>query len=182
MMVRHLIVVAFLVLAAPPHTSGQEIGVESSRKSLRQHSWYFNYPGGMLFHTAFNHTLTTRYILLKETKQCSSLEQYLELDANQMDVIKKLRPLRVEKPPGTGATDPNAQPDEHVLDSNYLSFLRPEQLDRLDLVAFRFDGYAAITRASMAARVDLSDESKGNAHRVGDGAGFHFAASLAPTG
>ncbi len=136
---RFCIFVVISLMAVPPHASGQENVVESSRELLCQSSSYFNYPGGMLFHTAFHHALTTRYVLLKSAKQCPALKQYLKLNANQMESVDKLRPLHVETPSKKAATDLNAEPDEQVLDSNYFDFLNTEQLARLDLVAFRFE-------------------------------------------
>ena len=148
-----------IVLAAPWFSPGQENRVDESREFLRQHSFYFSYPGVMLFHTGFHRTLTTRYLLLKSAKKCSALERYLGLDPKQLEHIDKLRPVSVESPGKERVQDPNSQPDELVVDSNYYDFLNTEQLARLDSVAFRFDGYASLVRSSVAKRVQLSDES-----------------------
>ena len=160
MMRNMMFIAAYILLAATQFSPGQENRVDESREFLRQHSFHFSYPGGALFHTAFHRSLTTRYLLLKTAKKCSALERYLELDAIQLELIDKLRPLSIESSGKEMGRDPNSQPDELVVDSKYYDFLNSEQLARLDCVAFRFDGYASLVRSSMAKRVELSDESK----------------------
>ena len=160
MMRNMMFIAAYILLAATQFSPGQENRVDESREFLRQHSFHFSYPGGALFHTAFHRSLTTRYLLLKTAKKCSALERYLELDAIQLELIDKLRPLSIESSGKEMGRDPNSQPDELLVDSKYYDFLNAEQLARLDCVAFRFDGYASLVRSSVAKRVNLSDESK----------------------
>ena len=56
--------------------------------------------------------------------------------------------------------DLNAEPDEQLLEPDYFAFLSAGQLAKLDWVAFRFDGYSALTRRSLAGHLNISQSSQ----------------------
>ena len=130
------------------------------RESQREFAWFFNYPGGMLFHTAFHEGYTTRFLLLKTALHANQLSRHLDLDEQQRLHIKNLQPVKLELEKRRDAPDANAQPDEQVIDPEYFAFLRPEQLKRLDAIAIRFDGYSALSRKSVIKHLNLGDASQ----------------------
>lgn len=155
-------VIALQFLAACVTLSAQERSAASlsPRELARAGAWQFGDPGGMLFHTAFHEAVTTRFLLLKSALHSETLAKYLALDETQRQHVQKLRPVAVNRRNTSGLTDPNAQADEQVLQPDYFAFLSPDQLQRLDVMAFRFDGYSALTRHSLAKDVALSEASQ----------------------
>jgi hypothetical protein len=127
---------------------------------LKRGAWFYGYPGGMAFHTAFHFGITTRYLLLKTATELPEVRDYLGLDAEQIGVISRLQALKLDATQAKALADPNAEPDEHVVDPDYFRFLSGEQLSRLDLLTFWFDGYPFLSRSSVANRVELSPETR----------------------
>jgi hypothetical protein len=130
----------------------------SSQEKANDHSQYaifFGYPGGMVFHTAFHGNTTTRFLLLKTALHSKQLREYLLLNENQCEHIKGMR-----APARELSGDRNSEPDEQVGDPQYFAFLSEDQLGRLDLLAVRFDGLAALSRKSVVRRLDLSQASR----------------------
>lgn len=151
----------FLIVAQHPLIVwGEDAPDKSSRELLKDRCYYLSYPNGMLFHTAFHWSFTTRYLLLKSAPACPAFKQYLELDADQVERIAELRPLHHTMVVQPDSRDANAQPDELVVDPDYYGFLRDDQLLRLDATALRFDGFAALTRKSLADHVELSEDTR----------------------
>ena len=139
----------------------------SARENLRSEAWLFAYPNGLLFHNAFKQGITTRFLLLKTSLKSDQLATYLSLDDSQRKRISEIRASGLQTLIAEKDTDANEQPDEQLLDRDYFNFLRSEQLRRLDAIAFRYDGYAALTRISLANHLELSDNSRAQiAHAV----------------
>jgi hypothetical protein len=142
------------------HAQDSVVTAHSAREQLRWTAVSFAYPNGMLFHDAFREGVTTRLLLLKTALESDELGRYLSLDETQRDQILQLRAAGTDARLARGETDLNAQPDEQVFDNDFFDFLRAEQLVRLDAIAFRYDGYAALSRISLASHLQLSDESQ----------------------
>jgi len=150
-----IVILASRVIAqqAPPEE-------QSARSWLSESAWYFGYPGGMVFHTAFHGPYTTRFLLLKSAAHSVEFCDYLELSKEQQLLIQDLNPVPLGKEIPRSNFDPNDEPDEQVLKADYFAFLSESQLVKLDLVAFRFDGFAAMTRKSLAQHLDISESSQ----------------------
>lgn len=125
------------------------------------------YPGSMSLRTAFHQGRTTRFLLLKCSEKSIRLRKYLRLTSSQLNSIHNLKPLDANvvsqnrsRESSPALTDSNAEPDEQVINPKYFAFLTTDQLSRLDRVAFVFDGCAAITRTSVADRIDLPTAKK----------------------
>ena len=132
----------------------------SPRESVRSAGCLLSYPGGMLFHTAFDENVTTRFLLLKASLHSEAVKKYLSLDENQLLQVKELRPAKLAEANDGDDGDLNAEPDEQVLQPDYFAFLKAEQLQKLDVLALRFDGYIALNRKSVAEYLRLGDASK----------------------
>lgn len=130
------------------------------REVLRECASEFTYPGGMLFHTAFQRGITTRYILLKASLRSEELNEYFSLDERQRLHAENLRPVKLKDKHRRDLLDENAPPDEQLIEPDYFAFLGKDPLIKLDVLALRFDGYMALTRKSLAERLELSEESR----------------------
>ncbi len=153
------LVFAFVIISAAniAHLSAQEaVPLKvSPRDSVRSGARVFGDPGGMLFHTAFHENVTTRFLLLKTAPHSKELAKSLALDDQQLMHIKSLQPVKLRPEPADrnlkeNRVISNDQPDEQIVDPAYFEFLRSNQLNRLDVLAIRFDGYSALTRKSRA--------------------------------
>lgn len=133
---------------------------KSARSWLSENAWYFGYPNGMLFHTAFHGGFTTRYLLLKTAVRSTELSDYLSLSQEQQALIRDLKPVLVRLTELPDGFDGNDEPDEQVWTPEYFAFLSASQLMKLDLLAFRFDGYSALTRKSLALHLNIDESSQ----------------------
>ncbi len=133
---------------------------ESPRDAIRDGAFQWADPGGMLFHTAFHGEVTTRYLLLKTAVHSKEVAKNLRLDEQQILRIKSLKPIPRDLPKPSDKVDRNDQPDEQIEDPEYFGFLRPDQLGRLDVLALNFDGYCALSRKSLAMRLELCEASQ----------------------
>jgi hypothetical protein len=136
-----------------------QVDARGPKAVLKRGSAFYGYPGSMAFHTAFHRGITTRYLLLKTATELPALRDYLALNDQQIGLISELRPVEVDISQDDHANaivDPNAEPDENVVDPDYFRFLSDDQLNRLDLVALALDGYPALARSSVAERLELS--------------------------
>jgi len=171
-------ILAFLLLAAgvmPGAYSQDEPASERWQKRLDERgpkallergAAFYGYPGGLAFHTAFHRGITTRYLLLKTAAELPAVRDYLGLNAEQIGAVSHLQPLELDTNQAKVLADPNAEPDEHVVDPDYLRFLSGDQLSRLDMLALRFDGYPVLSRSSVADRVGLSPETRAKVARI----------------
>jgi hypothetical protein len=114
----------------------------------------------MLHHTAFCSTITTRFLLLKAATNCQELSSFLDLSDEQLDQVQQLEVVNENAWFALDNVDQNAQPDEQLVDPKFFDFLQEDQLKRLDFVAFWFDGYASLSRSSVASRLNLSAETQ----------------------
>jgi hypothetical protein len=148
--------------ACASHAADQESpqAVQWPPESLIATAWYFGYPGGMLFRTAFHRGYTTRIVLLKTAVRWEELADYLSLTEAQIKHIRDLPPLAQSDHDRDHTLDLNAEPDEQLLEPEYFAFLSTSQLAKLDRVAFRFDGYIALTRRSLAGHLNISQSTQ----------------------
>lgn len=131
-----------------------------TREQLRSSAWLYGYPRGMFQHTAMFHTITTRYQLLKAATDCKELSSFLNLSEKQLETVRQLDVVSEQVWHEINTGDENAQPDEQFVDPKYFDFLQADQLERLDFVAFWFDGYASLLHSSVAARLNLQPETR----------------------
>lgn len=132
----------------------------SAREDLRSSAWLYGYPRGMLQHTAMLHTITTRYQLLRAATDCKELSSFLNLTDEQLEIVRRLNVVSEDVWFEHNKDDLNAQPDEQYVEPKYFDFLQAEQVERLDFVAFWFDGYASLSRSSIAERLRLAPETR----------------------
>lgn len=155
-------VAAGLVFCLVANLNAEEISLTGPevRERLRSSAWFFGYPGSMLFHTAFHGGMTTRFVLLKTALHSEEFAKHLSLDDQQRMRITQLKPVKIDLKEQAKAADPNAQPDEQIVQLDYYAFLQREQLKKLDMLALRFDGYIALTRQSVATDLELTAATK----------------------
>lgn len=130
------------------------------RDALRNSAGEFTYPGGMLFHTAFQGGYTTRFLLLKAALRSNELSKFFALDERQRLHVKDLQCVTIDEAHRRTMLDDNAQPDEQLIEPDYFAFLGEGRLRKLDILALRFDGYMALTRKSFAERLELSPQTR----------------------
>ena len=133
---------------------------QSPREELTASAWYFGYPDGMLFHTAFHGGYTTRFLLLKTALRSDELAKYFALTEGQRIQIQNLKMVTIDSSVRKLLADDNAEPDEQIVRADYFAFLSDAQLASVDLVAFRFDGYCALTRSSLARHLAISEPAQ----------------------
>lgn len=153
-------ILSFAVFAIACNTAlGQNDSLpETARARLRKLACFYGYPNAMLLHTAFHESKSTRFLLLKAALVSEHVRTALELTPEQVATIQNLNPVAW----GKYRLDPTQpaghdSPDEQAVDPDYFRFLSPRQMAKLDALAFRFDGYPALTRQSMISHVQLSD-------------------------
>jgi hypothetical protein len=139
-------------LVIPLAWSQEATGPVDQRRELMKTGCMLSYPNGLLDQGHFYGTVSTRYLLLKASKQSELIASRLKLTEEQKLEVKRLVPVGQE----LERFDPT---DEQMVEPKYFDFLEPEQLEVLDKLALRFDGYASLFRVSMAERLELSQES-----------------------
>jgi hypothetical protein len=125
----------------------------NSRLVLTKTGCLFSYPHGFLDHGSFYGTVSTRYLILKASQQSDIIANAFMLTQDQRIEIGRLVPVAQE-------LAPIDLPDEQVGEPTYFDFLEPHQIERLDQLAMRFDGFASLLRVSMSKRLDLSPRSQ----------------------
>lgn len=145
------------------------VDARGSKAVLKRGAAFYGYPGGIAFHTAFHRGITTRYLLLKTATKLPALRGYLGLNEQQIGSISELQPVaagRSNEEHANALVDPNAEPDETVVNPDYFGFLSDDQLNRLDILTLWFDGYPALARSSVAERLELSPMTRAAIARV----------------
>lgn len=147
-----LLPVLFLLFAA--YSSAQTVKKEQPPKDESERIVKFlGYPNSMLFHNAFRAGNSTRFLLLKASLKFPEIADRFEFTKVQIETIRELSPIEsVEKPE-------NDSIDEQAVNPDFYSFMNDAQRTKLDALAIRFDGLAALTRISFKERLNISDNS-----------------------
>src|SRR5262249_14274077 len=95
-----------------------------------------------------------------------AVKMYLSLDEQQSLQVQKLQPPKRLQGNAGGDGDPNAEPDEQVLEPGYFAFLKGAQLQRLDVLALRFDGFIALNRKSVAGSLRRGDARRSQIEKM----------------
>jgi hypothetical protein len=144
--------VLFLLLA--PYSSAQTVKKEQPpRDESERIVKFLGYPNSMLFHNAFFAGNSTRFLLLKASLQSPEVTDRFAFTKEQLETIRELRPIESDGKPD------NDSIDEQAIEPDFYSFLNDAQRTKLDALAIRFDGLAALTRISFKERLNISDDS-----------------------